>query len=191
MSVHTYPFVCNYINIGRCDQDFINKLPMPMSHLRLATGYGCATIFWFLRNCPEYLNQFDCCGTIMDFVVAMITDNHDEKPVMSVHNAASWGYFDTVSNKVSTVYNWNGSTLKTLLFSIWIIALFNIFIIHTFQWNEDLLRQEGFPVEMLPPVVAAGTDVGVLSMSWFDIPKGDLRLEYFIMLYWDITTINL
>ena len=147
---------------------------MPMSHLRLATGYGCATIFWFLRNCPEYLNQFDCCGTIMDFVVAMITDNHDEKPVMSVHNAASWGYFDTVSNKVSTVYNWNGWTPKTL-FSIWIIALFNIFIIHTFQWNEDLLRQEGFPVEMLPPVVAAGTDVGVLSMSWFDIPKGDLR----------------
>ena len=111
---HTYPFVCNYINIGRCDQDFINKLPMPMSHLRLATGYGCATIFWFLRNCPEYLNQFDCCGTIMDFVVAMITDNHDEKPVMSVHNAASWGYFDTVSNKVSPVYHFNASTLKTL-----------------------------------------------------------------------------
>ena len=44
---------------------------------------------------------------------------------------------------------------------------------------------------MLPPVVAAGTDVGVLSMSWFDIPKGDLRLEYFIMLYWDMTTIYL
>ena len=68
-------------------------------------------------------------------------------------------------------------------FSIWIIALFNIFIIHTLQWNEDLLRQEGFPVEMLPPVVAAGTDVGVLSMSWFDIPKGNLLLEYFVILY--------
>ena len=114
MSIRTYPFVCNYINNGRCDQDFINKLPMPMSHLRLATGYGCATIFWFLRNCPEYLNQFDCCGTIMDFVVAMITDNHDEKPVMSVHNAASWGYFDTVSNKVSPVYYLHASTLKAL-----------------------------------------------------------------------------
>ena len=62
-----------------------------------------------------------------------------------------------------------------IIFSIWIIALFNIFIINIFQWNEDLLRQEGFPVEMLPPVVAAGTDVGVLSMSWFDIPKGYLR----------------
>ena len=89
-----------YIYIFRCDQDFIRKLPMPISHLRLATGYGCATIFWFLKNCPEFLTEFDCCGTIMDFVVAMITDNNDEKPVMSVHNAASWGYFDTVSNKV-------------------------------------------------------------------------------------------
>ena len=40
------------------------------------------------------------------------------------------------------------------------------------QWNEDLLLQEGFPVDLLPPVVAAGTDVGVLPMPWFDIPKG-------------------
>ena len=44
---------------------------------------------------------------------------------------------------------------------------------------------------MLPPVVAAGTDVGVLSMSWFDIPKGNLLLEYFVILYWDVITINL
>ena len=87
--------------IFRCDQEFMSKLPMPMSHLRLATGYGCATIFWFVKNYPEFFTHFDCCGTIMDFVVAMITDNHDEKPVMSAHNAASWGYFDTVSNKVN------------------------------------------------------------------------------------------
>ena len=40
------------------------------------------------------------------------------------------------------------------------------------QWNEDLLRQEGFPVDILPPVVSAGTDVGVLAVPWFDIPKG-------------------
>ena len=40
----------------------------------------------------------------MDFIVAMITDNHDEKPVMSAHNAASWGYFDTVANKVKLGY---------------------------------------------------------------------------------------
>ena len=59
------------------------------------------SIFWFVKNYPEFFTHFDCCGTIMDFVVAMITDNHDEKPVMSAHNAASWGYFDTVSNKVN------------------------------------------------------------------------------------------
>ena len=46
------------------------------------------------------------------------------------------------------------------------------FIFFKLQWNEDLLRQEGFPVDLLPPVVAAGTDVGVLPMPWFDIPKG-------------------
>ena len=46
------------------------------------------------------------------------------------------------------------------------------FIFFKLKWNEDLLRQEGFPVDLLPPVVAAGTDVGVLPMPWFDIPKG-------------------
>ena len=100
MNEYDYITICIYVYNHRCDQEFIGKLPLPMSHLRLATGYGCATIFWFLKNYPAFLTQFDCCGTIMDFVVAMITDNHDEKPVMSVQNAASWGYFDTVSNQV-------------------------------------------------------------------------------------------
>ena len=50
-----------------------------------------------------------------------------------------------------------------------IFKLLDLFIS---QWNEDLLLQEGFPVDLLPPVVAAGTDVGVLPMPWFDIPKG-------------------
>ena len=50
------------------------------------------------------------------------------------------------------------------------------FIFFKLKWNEDLLRQEGFPVDLLPPVVAAGTDVGVLPMPWFDIPKGILEL---------------
>ena len=37
----------------------------------------------------------------MDFVVAMITRNND-RPVMSTHNAASWGYFDTVTSAWNT-----------------------------------------------------------------------------------------
>ena len=40
-------------------------------------------------------------GTVMDFVVAMITRNND-RPVMSTHNAASWGYFDTVTSAWNT-----------------------------------------------------------------------------------------
>ena len=41
---------------NRCDTDFIESLPQPDSHLKLATGYGCATIFWFLKN-RCYLQQ--------------------------------------------------------------------------------------------------------------------------------------
>jgi sedoheptulokinase len=37
---------------SRCDEDFLSTLPTPASNLRLATGYGCATIFWLQRNRP-------------------------------------------------------------------------------------------------------------------------------------------
>ena len=48
---------------------------------------------------------------------------------MSTHNAASWGYFDTVTS----------------------------------QWNLDILKKEGFPVDLLPTVVQPATDVGQLK----------------------------
>lgn len=82
---------------GRCTKDFLSKLPEPDSHLRLATGMGCATVFWFMENKPSFLEDYDCAGTIQDFVVAMLC--HLERPVMSIQNAASWGYFDTVSKQ--------------------------------------------------------------------------------------------
>lgn len=44
---------------GRCDTRFLASLPHPRSHLGLSTGYGCATIFWLLRNKPDFLEQFD------------------------------------------------------------------------------------------------------------------------------------
>ena len=81
---------------GRCTADFLATLPKPESHLRLATGFGCATLFWLHRNRVDFVEQYDCAGTIQDFIVAMICDL--DKPVMSVHNAASWGYFDTVNS---------------------------------------------------------------------------------------------
>jgi sedoheptulokinase len=38
------------------------------------------------------------------------------------------------------------------------------------EWNLDVLAAAGFPVDMLPQVVASGNEAGVLSDSWFDIP---------------------
>ncbi len=82
---------------GRCTEDFIATLPTPQSHLKLATGLGCVTLFWLQRNQPELLEKYDCAATIQDFVVAILCGL--DKPVMSVHNAASWGFFDTASKK--------------------------------------------------------------------------------------------
>lgn len=80
---------------GRCLPDFLTGLPRPNSHLRLATGHGCATMFWWLKNHPGYLDQFDCAGTVMDLFVSALCGT--DRPVMSNQNAASWGYFDCQS----------------------------------------------------------------------------------------------
>ncbi|XP_056415160.1 sedoheptulokinase [Hyla sarda] len=78
---------------GRCTTDFLSSLPQPQSHLNLASGFGCTTIFWYLKNRPEFLQQYDAAGTIQDYVVSMVCGL--QKPLMSVQNAASWGYFNT------------------------------------------------------------------------------------------------
>ena len=62
-SLHRNPESRDHLDMGevsplftwqdsRCDEDFLASLPDPASHLRLATGYGCATIFWLQRNKP-------------------------------------------------------------------------------------------------------------------------------------------
>ncbi|XP_078080723.1 sedoheptulokinase [Mustelus asterias] len=78
---------------GRCSREFLDSLTQPDSHLSLATGFGCATIFWFLRNRPQFLESFNASGTIHDYIVAVLCGL--KKPLMSVQNAASWGYFNT------------------------------------------------------------------------------------------------
>ncbi|CAJ0951996.1 unnamed protein product, partial [Ranitomeya imitator] len=35
---------------GRCTTDFLSSLPQPQSHLNVASGFGCATLFWYLKN---------------------------------------------------------------------------------------------------------------------------------------------
>lgn len=35
---------------GRCSPTFLASLPLPQSHVSLATGFGCATVYWYLKN---------------------------------------------------------------------------------------------------------------------------------------------
>uniref|UniRef100_A0A8D0T919 Sedoheptulokinase n=2 Tax=Sus scrofa TaxID=9823 RepID=A0A8D0T919_PIG len=95
---------------GRCSSKFLASLPQPESHLSVATGFGCATIFWLLKNSPEFLKSYDAAGTIHDYVVAMLCGL--TRPLMSDQNAASWGYFNTGSQ------SWNLEILKTAGFPV-------------------------------------------------------------------------
>ncbi|XP_043573943.1 sedoheptulokinase [Chiloscyllium plagiosum] len=78
---------------GRCSREFLDSLTRPDSHLSLATGFGCATIFWYMRNRPQFLESYNAAGTIHDYVVAVLCGLR--RPLMSAQNAASWGYFNT------------------------------------------------------------------------------------------------
>lgn len=95
---------------GRCNSGFLASLPHPESHLSVATGFGCATIFWLLKNSPEFLKSYDAAGTIHDYVVAMLCDL--PRPLMSDQNAASWGYFNTQRQ------SWNMEILRTSGFPV-------------------------------------------------------------------------
>ncbi|XP_038231657.1 sedoheptulokinase isoform X2 [Dermochelys coriacea] len=121
---------------GRCSSSFLSSLPQPQSHLSVATGFGCATIYWYLKNSPDFLKPFDAAGTIHDYVVAMLCDL--ERPLMSIQNAASWGYFNSRSK----------------------------------SWNTEILRESGFPLDLLPEVGDPGGIAGRMPHDWHGIPKG-------------------
>ncbi|XP_068246527.1 sedoheptulokinase-like [Palaemon carinicauda] len=89
---------------SRCSQDFLSSLPVPNSHLAIASGYGCATLLWFSKNKPEKLERFDRAGTIHDFFVSMLCKL--DHPIMSVQNAAAWGFMNT------TTKDWNHDLLQ-------------------------------------------------------------------------------
>ncbi|XP_014783795.1 sedoheptulokinase [Octopus bimaculoides] len=94
----------------RCKTKFLACLPPADSHLRLATGHGCATLFWMARHQPDFLKRFDCAGTIMDYLVSLLCGlTH---PVMSPQIAASWGYFNTEH------VSWNTGILKKADFPV-------------------------------------------------------------------------
>lgn len=72
--------------------------------------YRYITFYNFFFNRPDKLKKFNCAGTIQDFAVAMLCNL--KQPVMSVQNAASWGYFDPVKSE------WNIDLLKEADFPI-------------------------------------------------------------------------
>lgn len=74
----------------RCSNDFIHSLPRSCSPLY--SGYGCATLFWLLRNEHAVTSRSNCCGSIMDAVVSSLCSL--DQPIMSDQLANSWGYFD-------------------------------------------------------------------------------------------------
>jgi sugar (pentulose or hexulose) kinase len=84
----------------RCSPSFISELPCPDSHIRLATGFGCVTAFWYLRQKPEILSCYDYAGTIQDLFVCILTNQL--KPCMTTHNANSWGYYNAENHAWNT-----------------------------------------------------------------------------------------
>lgn len=94
----------------RCDKTFLQSLPTSESHIPTKTGFGVATLFWLLTYKSTKLMSFNCAGTIQDFVVAMLCGL--ERPLMSVQNAAGWGYFDCLNNQ------WNARVLESADFPV-------------------------------------------------------------------------
>ncbi|XP_077597183.1 sedoheptulokinase isoform X5 [Stigmatopora nigra] len=82
---------------GRCDEKFLSSLPKPDSHLSVATGFGCATIFWYMKHRPAFLKGFTMAGTIQDYVVSSLCGL--DKCLMTPQNSASWGFYNTSSNQ--------------------------------------------------------------------------------------------
>ncbi|KAK0146210.1 Sedoheptulokinase [Merluccius polli] len=81
------------------------SLPVLASHTELTPGrgpgFGCATIFW-----PEFLSDFSVAGTIQDYVVCMLCGL--DRCVMTPHNAASWGFFNTTTSQWNTEMGCHG-----------------------------------------------------------------------------------
>ncbi|XP_045624604.1 sedoheptulokinase isoform X2 [Procambarus clarkii] len=89
---------------SRCTQEFLSSLPAPKAHQAISSGYGCATLLWFTIHKPDTFTRFNRAGTIHDFLVCMLCGL--DHPIMSVQNASSWGYLNTVTKE------WNYEILE-------------------------------------------------------------------------------
>ncbi|VDP23272.1 unnamed protein product [Soboliphyme baturini] len=86
---------------------FLDSLPLPKSHVVPRSGFGIVTLLWWLRNgmLPGPSSACNCAGTVQDLLVACLCLL--QRPVMTNHNAVSWGYFDDVNS-----FSWNESLLE-------------------------------------------------------------------------------
>ncbi len=49
---------------GRCGSDFLSSLPKPDSHVSVATGFGCATIFWYMSHRSAHIFKNSTLGRL-------------------------------------------------------------------------------------------------------------------------------
>ncbi|OQS00707.1 hypothetical protein THRCLA_05890 [Thraustotheca clavata] len=99
----------------RCKKEFINEL----CHQRnlnggiftpLSSGYALATFAIMMQECPETIEKYDTCGTIMDLIAFLLAGHTSTKnATIDCTNAYSWGGFNTstMSWDVPTLKAWN------------------------------------------------------------------------------------
>lgn len=136
----------------RCNTKFLRSLPPPDSHLRLATGHGCATLFWMSKERATLLKKFDCAGTIMDYLVSLLCGL--DKPIMTPQTAASWGYFNT-ENK-----SWNTSILRKAGFPVNLLPQ-----VKEVGSEAGTLKSDWFSIPQGIPVLVALGDLQCAIMS--------------------------
>ena len=80
------------------------SLPTPSnSRQPIATGHGCATLYWLANNQPDVCGRsnYIYCGTIMDLLTFCLCDLNQN--LTSDQLAASFGYFNNISQEWDTI----------------------------------------------------------------------------------------
>eukprot|EP00940_MAST-03C_sp_MAST-3C-sp2_P001270 g1270.t1 len=79
---------------GRCDATFLKDLETHTGH-KLSSGFGMATLAWYQQHSPKFLSKYDRCGTIMDYIVCLLTNMSPKRRAeMDFTNAQSFGLYD-------------------------------------------------------------------------------------------------
>lgn len=86
----------------RCvEHGFIEKLRTQTGEHRLQTGYGGASLAWFVEHEPSLVKGYARAGTIHDLIAALVTGS--EEVCTDPSDAASWGFFDISRGMWNTV----------------------------------------------------------------------------------------